>query len=380
MSSDQSLTSDSQSEQPWRRVNRKFAVVALSTAIIVIVGSVYALGLISTTSKHTRNSRFVVGTPTSTSGISGHPVGSGYLSIGSGHVAFIEWNNRNGTVSGTEELVTSTGQAPILSTQSQSIEVFGTITGSTISLELDFGARVFGTFSGNSMTINLPRQNGTLAPWIFKRATAAEFNNAVSQFHEKGKITNDVKIVNTDLADLNTSQFSTASISVLAALQAEAEDLSSTKTGEQTVLLEVNSASGRSRACMDALIYVANGARDNVASVATIVESRATNGIVEDIQSLEGGIQKLKADFAQLQTDEQTLATFTPQGAPTQGQIDQAISATSVAISTAISTTNGDITQANAYVTKAFQYVDEAYQAGNCGTPPTAPSPQKPIS
>ena len=91
-------------------------------------------------------------------------------------------------------------------------------------------------------------------------------------------------------------------------------------------------------------------------------------------------MQKLKSDFSQLQAAEQTLSWFTPQGAPTQGQINQAISATSATISAAISTTNSNITQANAYVTTAFQYVDQAYQAGNCGTPPAAPSPQKPIS
>lgn len=398
MSSDQSPTSNSQSETTWWRVSRKSAAIVLTIVIVVILGSVYALGSHTSSSKSIPNPTSLFDSATSTTLTSNHPVGSGYLSTGSDYVAFIQWNNSNGIVNGTEQLVTTSGQAPNLTTNNQTVPVSGTITGSKISLSLGLNANVFGTFSGNSMTINIPQQDGTLAPVIFKKANTVAYNNAVNALHGnesfsnsqaiqaqqtanvEGKITKDVKIVNTDLANLNSSQLSTDSIGVLAALHGEAKALATTKTEEQKVLSEVNTVSNF-QVCSDAEYKVGNDAIYKVASDAQYnVESTATYGVAEDAQSLEGGIQQLKADFSQLQTDEQTLPSFTPQGTPTQGQINQAISATSVAISTALSTTNGNITQANAYVTTAFQYVDQAYKAGNCGTPPTVPSPQKPIS
>lgn len=398
MSSDQSSASGSQSEHAWWRLNRKAASITFITAIIVFLGSVYALGSPSSTSKHIKNPTSLMESTTSTSIISNHPVGSGYLSAGSGYVAFIQWNNHKGTVSGTEEFVTINGQAPNLSTQSRSIEVSGTITGSTISLRFGSSAKVFGTFSGNSITIDIPQQDGTLAPFVYKKANATEFNSAVGQFDQEesvlnnqalqsqqtsnteDKIIKDVKTVNADVADLNTSQLSSDSVSMLASLHQEAKALAATKTEEQKVLSEVNSVSNF-QLCNDAEYNVGNYAIYKVASDAQyLVENTAIYGVAEDIQSLEDIIHKLKADFSQLQTARQTLPWFTPQGAPTQGQINQAISAISVTIPAAVSTTNDEISQANAYVTTAFQYVDQAYQAGNCGTPPTAPSPQKPIS
>ena len=398
MSSDQSPTNNSQPKNIWWKPSGKSVAIALTIVIVVILGSFYALGSHTSSSKSIPNPTSSFSFAPSTTLTSNHPVGSGYLSTGSNYVAFIQWNNSNGVVSGTEQLVATSGQAPNLTTSNQTIQVSGTITGSTISLSLGLNANVFGTFSGNSMTINIPQRDGTLAPFFFKKANTVAYNNAVNSLHNnesvtnnqalqaqqtantEGNITKDVKIVNADLADLNSNQLSNDLVGVLAALHDEAKALATTKTEEQKVLSEVNSVSNF-QVCNDAEYNVGSDAIYNVASDAQYnVESTATYGVVEDIQSLENVMQKLKSDFSQLQAAEQTLSWFTPQGAPTQGQINQAISATSATISAAISTTNSNITQANAYVTTAFQYVDQAYQAGNCGTPPAAPSPQKPIS
>jgi hypothetical protein len=64
---------------------------------------------------------------------------------------------------------------------------------------------------------------------------------------------------------------------------------------------------------------------------------------------------------------------------PSQQNVTQATKAAQAAISAALSTTNGYIDQANSQVTTAFGYAAQAYQAGNCGSAPTAPSPQSHI-
>jgi dihydroorotate dehydrogenase len=72
------------------------------------------------------------------------------------------------------------------------------------------------------------------------------------------------------------------------------------------------------------------------------------------------------------------LAIDTP-NAPNQSDVANAVSAANSAISSAVGTTNGVISQANTEVGVAYQAADAAYQAGGCGTPPAAPQAQPPI-
>ncbi len=74
------------------------------------------------------------------------------------------------------------------------------------------------------------------------------------------------------------------------------------------------------------------------------------------------------------------MPEYVPNGTPTQGQVQSAISTANGDINNAVSTTNGYIAQANAYVTTAYGYVATAYQVGNCGSPPSLPTPVPPIS
>lgn len=67
--------------------------------------------------------------------------GSGYLASGSGDVLFIQWNDDNGRIDGTVQVVTAGGTPPDASTTSDTVSVTGSIQGASISLSFDGSPR-----------------------------------------------------------------------------------------------------------------------------------------------------------------------------------------------------------------------------------------------
>jgi hypothetical protein len=291
----------------------------------------------------------------------------------------------------------TTGQAPNLSTTSNTLRITGTMQGSTITLSFDDGPDAFGTLSGGSFTLNFPQPDGTLSPITFNSASASQYNsvltnlkqriaqanqtaaNAQALQQEEQKIDSDASAVNADL-NLDTSDLTNAVQSVQGTLQQEAKDLAATQAEEQKVVAEAPSGD-QSQTCYDASSGVEYDASSGVEYDASSgVEYDASSGVERQATLLRSYVQSLQADFAQFQSDESNLPGYSPPNSPTQSQVNQTVRVTNAAISSAISTTNGYIDQANAEVTTAYQYVAQAYQAGNCGATPSAPAAQQRIS
>ena len=186
------------------------------------------------------------------------PVGSGYLATGSNFMEFIQWNDNGGNLVGSLQAVSTSGQSPNLTTTSDRGSVTGSLNGSSLSLSFDGGAPAFGTLSGGSFTLNIPQSDGTLAPVTFQGATAAQFNDDVSELHgrvnqanqtasnaqalqqKQQAITGDASKVASDIASLSESATDIGNNvqAVQSALTQVANALAATQTLEQQVSSE----------------------------------------------------------------------------------------------------------------------------------------------
>lgn len=98
------------------------------------------------------------------------PVGTGYLATGPDFVAFVQWMDNDGSLSGSLQETTTIGSPPYLTTTSQTLPLSGVLNGSKLSLSFQGHALTFGTVSGGSFTLNIPQSDGSLAPVDFLSA------------------------------------------------------------------------------------------------------------------------------------------------------------------------------------------------------------------
>lgn len=350
-------------------------------------------------------SRPVVSTP-SRSTTSPPPSGSGYLSTQADDVLFLQWNDSNGALAGTLQDVTVSGSPPDASASSNTVNVTGSLNGQTISLSFGGGPLHFGTLSGGSFTIDVPQSNGTLGGLTFVQASASSFNGAVAKLqddisqadqsaanalalrHQENKIDSAAAAVAGDIS--NSGFFSSGLVqdegslasdvkAIPADLQSEANDLATTQSKEQKVIAEAQQYPNGNNGQVCAAASRVSASASIVAAAASSVEAAASS-VQLDLSTVRSGISSLNSDFATLQSEESNLPGYQPPNAPTQQEVSQAIASANAAIASALSTTNGYINQANADVTTAYGYAADADRAGNCGTPPSLPSPQQHIS
>jgi Protein of unknown function (DUF2510) len=321
-----------------------------------------------------------------------------YLATGPGYVDLIKWNDDAGRVSGTAQSVTSAGSAPNLSTNSRTLGVAGTLSGTSISVSFDPGSKASGTIGAGVVTLDFPQVDGALAPLTFEPASAAQYATAVASLDqqvaqanqtlaaaqalqaEKTSLEDDAFALVGDITTLRRGETSTADLvqAIPKDLQGEAGDLSTTQATGQEVMAEAQrGATGSdSSTCGDAGSVVAADAAI-VAGDAEGVEA-AARSVDQGVGALRNGITAVNNNDAQLQSDAENFPGYSSQGA--QQAADQADADANEAISSALSATNGFIDTANSDVASAYQDAAQAFQAGDCSDAPTAPPPQANVS
>lgn len=365
----------------------------------VVLGGLLIAGgttLFATRATSPENPGSASGSPTSTQAPA---VGTGYLATGTDFVIFIQWNDTNGSLRGSAQAVTATGQAPDASTSSETLSVTGSLHGSNITLSFDGSASTFGTLSGGTFTINFPQSNGSLQPVSFSSSSAKQYNTALDRLdaairranaiaanaqrlqQEEQKINQDASAVTTDIAGLaqDSATLVSDSKAIAADLQGNSQDLSATEALAQQVEAEATTqgyGSGSST-CGDA--ESVGGDAESVNGDAETIEGDAES-ITADISSIRSEIAGLQSDFTAFQSDESSLPGYDTVNPPTQQQVTAAVQNADAAIAESITTTNGFISQANSDVSAAFGYAAAAFQAGACGQAPSAPAPQSEIS
>ena len=390
-----------------KQSRRKLPIKVLSgiaILLVAIVAGVFISGPQALSSSH------YSGTPASVTTITNvqnnsepTAIGSSYLATGASFVDFIQLNNSNGSLSGSAEVISTTGRSPNKTTTNSTLQVLGTVHGSTISLSFDGAALTFGTVQGSSIVLNIPQPDGELASITFQQADAAEFNAATAQL--QGSIVSDnqaakrSQALQTEQSDVANEASAISSLisgngyggfqqqeqslaadvaSVTKSLTSETSDLTTTSGAEQQVIAEAGqSGISSGQVCGDAAAVsgdaaAVSGDAAGVSGYVSIVEA--------DIQALRTSVTDIQNSFAQFQSNMAALPSYRLTGAPTQNAVTQAINAANGDITAALSTTNNDIDQANNGVAMAYNDSSNAFQAGGCGPAPSPPAPLSHIS
>jgi hypothetical protein len=316
-------------------------------------------------------------------------------------VAYIQWSISNGTISGSVQEAIATGTPPNETVAGQTDSVTGAVHGSSVMVQFDNRPPIFGTLSGDTLTLNGPLPDGTIEASAWHKATTAEYDQAVAQLHatvdsanqaairaaqaaaqaaqiqkEQEAIDSDVTAVNNDLATLSSHSGQQDIAAVGTALQQEQSDFAKTQTLTQTVLAQArqdpNDSTGQ--VCSNA------GKTDSQAGTVAFSDTGAVGSAADkvgnDISSSRKWVQQIQGDFAKLQFDEAVLPSYQPPGAPTAQQVTDAVNGENAAIAAALSTVNAEIDTANADAATAMQLANQALASvKDCGvdrTPPTA--------
>ena len=324
-------------------------------------------------------------------------VGPGHLATGPDFIDYIQWHDLGGRLTGSAHVVTLTGHAPDLNTATRTLAVSGTLNASTISLSFDGSPAAFGALSGGSFTVDFPQPGSALAPVTFVSASALQYARAVAALGdqmaqanqvaasartlktEQHAITSDATAVASDIKRLSDLSSLTAAVeSVGTSVQQVTTDLTQVQADLDKVLAEAPQGN-KSQICSDASHVVASAAQKLAYDTAQKLEYDATQGVENQVGVLRGNVTSLQSDFAQLQSDQSVLPGYRPPNQPGRRVVTQTLAGTNNALTSAVTTTNGDIDQANTIVATAYGYLAEAFQVGSCGSPPATPDPQQDI-
>lgn len=327
------------------------------------------------------------------------PVGSGYLATDSNSVAFIQWVDDHGTVSGSAQIVGTQGTAPKLTLTSTTERVTGTVDGSTLHISFDGAPDTFGTVAGSRVTLNFPQSDGTLASTTFRKASTSAFDDAVSKLRAavarsnqqaqaaqaradaETKLESDAQGVADALDQLTSARSTLASDlgKLPGTLQQQASDLTKTATDKQNVVNEAQQFpdGNAGQVCYDASQVAYDASQ--VAYDASSVAYNATS-IASDISAIRGDIATIDSNLQLYRADTAAVPGYVPSNPPDETAIARTTSDGTTTVHNALDTTNDDLDRANALVATAYQGASAAAQEGSCGAAPTAPTPQPHIS
>jgi len=297
-----------------------------------------------------------------------------------------------------------TGTAPSEQVSSNDYTVTGTLTGEQIILSLAGGPQVYGTFSNNVLTLNLPNNNGTLLAATFNPATPTDFNQAVQRLYakvqndnqaavrqqqiqqqiqkEEGVINQAATTASSDVNSLNNTNFTNE----LNQLQNDANqvqrDLDQIEKDQKQVENDMAQNSGAACGDLDGLM---GGDLDGLMGGDLHgLLAGDENQLQSQINNVRGLEPTARTDVATYQAAQAKLPNYQPQntgffsGGPVQvGDVSSAESHAQTSIAAAISQGNAIIGQANSYRTQAIQIDQETTSTlPSCGeTPPSPPSP-----
>ncbi len=108
----------------------------------------------------------------------------GYLARYSNGVEFVQWANSDGSLTGQRQLLYAPEEDP-LQIRSENMSFTGTLSDSEVSLtfsELGFSSTWTGTLEGDTLTLTVPEQDGTLATRELYAATVEDYNQAAQEF------------------------------------------------------------------------------------------------------------------------------------------------------------------------------------------------------
>lgn len=313
----------------------------------------------------------------------------GYLNSGAQAVTYLTWQaDSTGTLSGTLDSAAVTGTAPSETVVPHVNQpVFGQVSGSTISLQVD-GHTDTGTLAGGTLTLNVVQQDGSIAAVSFTSATPDRYNAALASLRStvdgdngQAQTAMDTQAAITRLGRDYTALGNDQSSLVLDVGQMDTElyttsnDLSGEKAAEAQVVSEASQGTDVNTVCSDAYAVASEGYSVQSDSYAV---SSDLDSVTSDLTDLRAMLPQVQSDLAAVQAAEPTYTGGG--GAPSPHDVaSELTSATSVAVAQ-VAKANAHIDTVNGYVATAQTYSDKAARAGSCSAPSPAPTPIPHIS
>ena len=320
-----------------------------------------------------------------------------FLSTSNTYVAFIQWTNKNGQLSGQLEEVSLSSNSS-LQTQQTHAAFTGTLTGSQISLNfgsfLGIPEIITGTFDGNTLTLTLPQQNGQLSSIVFDPASINDYNKAVSAFENTTaqQATNATATVQTQETQAQNQQATATALqsqqqavanannalsAAFSNLQSDTSSLSNDTNFKNVLQGYANDWQQMQKDYQQEQTDASNGcANDNQYTVAddsyTVADdlysiqdddysfSDVKTPIDSDIQRIQQDIQAVQSDWKQLQSSAASNTTGVPAPAFSSNDVNSAIQAAQNQIASSQSTIKNAQTQATNYDNEAKKLKQQA--------------------
>jgi hypothetical protein len=306
-----------------------------------------------------------------------------YLANKRSELAFIQWRiTTGGHVQGTLTADHIGGAAPAASLVENSVPFTGTVHGTSVNLTFAHGlflhSNAYGSLTGSSLMLAVPRADGTLHRMTFTRASRAGYNRAVTALRRSAQHENlaasqagspssaNSKAVQhnaqTDLASLYQASNLAPQAKLTNDVDSFARDAATARTRLST---EKRAASGDNRYCS--------------AATAAVGISHGVNGAAlsatGDSEALKAGITAIRMDIRTADADQRRLNRA---GMPAPTSAPALIATAKSSMAQAIASANSYIDQINAINNQA-RVVANRMATGRCSsagqaalTPPVA--------
>jgi hypothetical protein len=285
------------------------------------------------------------------------PGTTGYLNSSSTQVTYLQWQqDPGGAFQGTDLSATATGTPPNETVNTTSSPIDGQITGSAVTLDVDFHTDQ-GVLAGNNLTLNVLQPNGTIESVAYHQASAADYDTALTQLqHAVSQADAQAAVQNA----LNTLQ---ADNSAFTNANSVRDDLTTTTNDLQKE---------RSDA--------ANGNGENCYNIQSVVDYDAQSTVGYDVTSKAGSdVSHEQSGITQYRTDIQTLqnanTALQTTGMPALPAVASAITTAQQQLAEAIATTNQAIDTLNNDLATAYSIANAAGTGPCTGDGPGTPPP-----
>jgi hypothetical protein len=292
----------------------------------------------------------------------------GYLLTAPDAVVYLQWHSDgNGGFSGTALSAATTGTPPNATVTPQTTSIYGQINGTAFTLDIN-GHTDQGVLSGDTLTLNVVQNDGSIGATTYRRATDADYNNALTQLQRTAQDANTQQQQQQSQANLQaTAQ------RALESLAADNNNFTNAKA-IRSDLVQANGDLQKER--QDA----ASGNGDNCYNVDSVVDYDATSVVgydvtssaSYDVQQEQSAIDRTRSDVQAVQSAEAALKTG---GLPATPKASQAITTAHQHATEAVATTNKVIDSLNADLRIAY-HVANAAGTGSCANhgPGAAPA------
>ncbi|MFE5039261.1 hypothetical protein [Streptomyces sp. NPDC056683] len=305
----------------------------------------------------------------------------GYLHVEATEVTFLQWpTDHVSEAEGTIDSAATSGSPPDETVATDGGSFVVRIDGHSVTLQL--GAHTdYGSLSGDSLTLNVRQSDGSIRPVSYRRASPADYNNALAALRkavtgansrtdhdqqisqEIKSLSDDYKTVGTD-RDTLKGDLSTLTSDVSTA----GDDLKTAHDDEKKVLSEASTSTEDVCVDADGVDVDANGVSADADGVSTDLVT-----VTDDLSALRKAVSSLRSSLQVVQTDVPSYSGG--DGNPDPTEVKKAITEAESFITGLVTQVNADIDQANAHVSDAYGYSAAASRAGHCGSASSAPTP-----